>query len=142
MASYSRSCDEQDTKTHKVAVENLTDTKGYATSDAWEPHPTKPGFWRMLVIQCFFPFLSSTDTCGLFFSVGRLDDVLILASGENMVPGPMENIIMSSPLVFGAVIFGRGRNQVGLLLEPRPGVIVGDLGEFRNKIWFVSFYFI
>ena len=72
-------------------------------------------------------------------STGRVDDVLILASGENVVPAPMEDIIMSSPLVGGVLVFGRGRNQVGVLLEPRPGVQVDDLVEFRNRIWCVQF---
>ncbi|KZP33050.1 hypothetical protein FIBSPDRAFT_371594 [Athelia psychrophila] len=52
-----------------------------------------------------------------------------------MVPAPLENVITSSPLVTGIVVFGRGRHQVGLLLEPAPGVAVGDLPEFRNRIW-------
>ena len=30
--------------------------------------------------------------------VGRVDDVIIHSSGEKTVPGPMEDIIMSSPL--------------------------------------------
>ncbi|KZP33066.1 putative nonribosomal peptide synthetase [Athelia psychrophila] len=107
-------CQILDTDFFKVAIENLPDVKGYATSDLWTPHPTKPGFWRI---------------------VGRLDDVIILASGENMVPGPLESIIVSSPLIGGAVIFGRGRSQVGVLLEPFQGVVVGDLAEFRNRIW-------
>jgi long-subunit acyl-CoA synthetase (AMP-forming) len=68
-----------------------------------------------------------------------VDDVLILYSGENVVPAPVENIIMSSPLVCGTLIFGQGRNQVGVLLEPRPGMQVNDVVEFRNKIWCVQF---
>ncbi|KAF7979760.1 hypothetical protein HWV62_41154 [Athelia sp. TMB] len=67
--------------------------------------------------------------------VGRLDDVIILASGENVVPGPMESVIVSSPLISGAVVFGRGRSQVGVLLEPLPDVVVGELADFKNKIW-------
>lgn len=70
--------------------------------------------------------------------MGRLDDVLILASGENVVPAPLESVILSSPLVSGAVIFGRGRNQVGVLLEPAPGVVANDVADFRNRIWYVS----
>jgi acyl-CoA synthetase (AMP-forming)/AMP-acid ligase II len=80
-------------------------------------------------------FLCTHQAC----SIGRVDDVLILSSGENVVPVPMENIITSSPLVGGALIFGRGRNQVGVLLEPKPGVQVDDVVEFRNKIWCVQF---
>jgi hypothetical protein len=64
----------------------------------------------------------------------------MLASGEKVVPAPMEKIIVSSPLVGGTLMFGRGRNQTGVLLEPRPGVEVTDLVEFRNKIWCVLVY--
>ncbi|KZP21519.1 acetyl-CoA synthetase-like protein [Athelia psychrophila] len=80
-----------ETEVHKLSVLNLPDARGYASNDLWEPHPTKANFWRI---------------------VGRLDDVIILASGENMVPGPLETIIMSSPVVNGVVIFGRERNQL------------------------------
>lgn len=65
----------------------------------------------------------------------------MLASGEKTVPTPMEDIINSSPLVQGSVMFGRERNQVGVLVEPFRFVDVGDDGvivEFRNKIWCVS----
>ncbi|KZP05122.1 acetyl-CoA synthetase-like protein, partial [Athelia psychrophila] len=103
-----------DTETHIVSVHNLPDVKGYASSDCWVPHPTKPNFWRI---------------------VGRLDDVIILASTMNVVPAPLENVIMSSPMVTSVVMFGQGRHQVGLLLEPTPGVAVQDLLEFRNRIW-------
>ena len=33
--------------THRPAVENLPDARGYATSDLFVPHPTKKGLWRM-----------------------------------------------------------------------------------------------
>ncbi|KZP19238.1 acetyl-CoA synthetase-like protein [Athelia psychrophila] len=105
-----------DTEVHRVSVHNLPDAKGYATNDCWVPHPTKSNFWRF---------------------VGRLDDVIILASGQKVVPAILENVIMSSPLVIGMVVFGHGRLQVGLLLEPAPGVVAGDLAGFRNRIWSV-----
>ncbi|KAF7973245.1 hypothetical protein HWV62_15753 [Athelia sp. TMB] len=100
------------TEFHKMCVTNLPDVSGYASNDLWTPHPTKAGLWKI---------------------VGRLDDVLILASGENMVPAPMESVIMSSPLVSGAVVFGRGRHQVGVLIEPAIPVV--DVAEFRNRVW-------
>ncbi|KAG2117013.1 putative aminoadipate reductase [Suillus discolor] len=107
------------TPTHQVSVENLPDVKGYATSDVFIKHPTIEGLWKI---------------------VGRLDDVLILSSGEKTVPAPMECIICANPSVSGAVIFGRGRNQVGILIEPRAGceIDVDDekqLAEFRNRVW-------
>jgi hypothetical protein len=52
----------------------------------------------------------------------------------------MESVIYANPYVNGAVIFGRGRNQVGILIEPRAGyeIDVDDakqLAEFRNRVW-------
>ena len=78
----------------------------------------------------------------LYCSVGRVDDVIIMASGEKTVPAPMESIIGSSQLVQGVVMFGRERNQVGVLIEPSPGhaIDVNDekaVAEFRNQIWYV-----
>ncbi|KAJ7715956.1 acetyl-CoA synthetase-like protein [Mycena metata] len=105
-------------ETYQVAVENLADVKGYATKDLFERHPTKPDLYRI---------------------VGRLDDVLIMANGEKTVPGP-EDIMMASPLVKGAVMFGRERNQVGVLIEPNPQNALDpaagqQLADFRNAIW-------
>ncbi|KZT23998.1 putative aminoadipate reductase [Neolentinus lepideus HHB14362 ss-1] len=106
-------------KNHQLSVENLEDVKGYATSDLWEKHPTVKGLWRI---------------------VGRTDDVLVLASGEKTVPAPIEGHILHSPMVQGTLMFGRGRDQVGIIIEPTPEFAIDPkdekaLGEFRNKIW-------
>ncbi|KAJ7052224.1 putative aminoadipate reductase [Mycena amicta] len=110
-------------KTHYPAIEDLPDVKGYATKDLFERHPdpAKSHLYRI---------------------VGRVDDVLIMANGEKTVPNAMEDIISSSPHIADAVIFGRGRNQVGVLVEPSPSVSVLDggsdekkLASFRNLIW-------
>ncbi|KAH7886930.1 putative nonribosomal peptide synthetase [Phlebopus sp. FC_14] len=111
-------CQVLSSDTNQVAVENLPDVKGYATSDLFIKHPTKD-LWTI---------------------VGRKDDVIILASGEKTVPAPMETIICSSPLIQGAIMFGRERHQVGILIDPRSEYVVkfGDekaVSEFKNKIW-------
>ena len=74
------------------------------------------------------------------YSVGRLDDVLVLSSGEKTVPGPMESVIGTSRYVAGVCAFGCGRNQVGILVEPRPEFAVDvkdekQVAAFRNLIW-------
>jgi len=80
-------------------------------------------------------------------SVGRLDDVLIHSSGEKTVPAPMESAIGASPSLSGVCMFGRGRNQAGVLVEPKPEYAIDvtddqQVAEFRNKIWCVVFIFI
>jgi hypothetical protein len=52
----------------------------------------------------------------------------------------MESIVCANHYVNGTVMFGRGRNQVGILIEPRAGyeIDVDDeiqLAEFRNQVW-------
>ncbi|KAJ3715279.1 hypothetical protein DFJ43DRAFT_1007325 [Lentinula guzmanii] len=105
--------------THHVAVENLPDIPGYATSDLFEPHPTIPNLWKI---------------------VGRIDDVIIHSNGEKTVPAPIESIISASPLINGAVMFGRQRDQAGILLEPSPTYSIdvkneAEVSRFRNLIW-------
>ncbi|KAF7347151.1 Acetyl-CoA synthetase-like protein [Mycena venus] len=106
-------------ETHQVSVENLPDVKGYSTKDLFERHPTQPDLYKI---------------------VGRLDDVLIMANGEKTVPGPMEDIMMASPHIVGAVMFGRERNQVGVLIEPNLQHKIDpkdeqQIAKFRSLIW-------
>ncbi|KIK55529.1 hypothetical protein GYMLUDRAFT_837603 [Collybiopsis luxurians FD-317 M1] len=107
------------TESYCVSVENLSDTRGYATADLWISHPSKPNLWSI---------------------VGRVDDVLIHSSGEKTVPGPFEEFVSKSPCIIGAVMFGRQRDQPGVLLEPSAEhqIDVKDesqVAAFRNKIW-------
>ncbi|KAG6810396.1 putative NRPS-like protein biosynthetic cluster [Tricholoma furcatifolium] len=109
------------TETHSLPVENLPDVRGYATSDLWEPHPTKDYLWKI---------------------VGRIDDVVIHSSGEKTVPAPMEDIVMSSPYVMGTIIFGQAHDQPGILIEPKAEYAINvedqtQLAELRNKLWSV-----
>lgn len=90
-------------------------------------------------------------------SVGRRDDVLVLGSGtisftiffppckrnapgEKVVPLPQEGSITASSMVSGAVVFGIGQSQCGVLIEPSTqfATYPSDaraLIEFTNKIW-------
>lgn len=101
-------------------MHNLPDVLGFATRDLFVPHPTQPGLWR---------------------PVGRSDDVLVLHNGLKVVPTPMEALISSHPDVDGAVMFGRERDQVGLLVQPanEKSYIHGDhesLRKLRDEIWY------
>ncbi|KAF7373859.1 General substrate transporter [Mycena sanguinolenta] len=104
---------------HTVSVENMKGARGYATSDLWINHPEKKYLWKM---------------------VGRIDDVIVHSSGEKTVPTPMEDIVLSSPNIAGAVMFGWEHDQAGILIEPIPALGIDinnaiEVGELRNKIW-------
>ncbi|KAG1726867.1 putative aminoadipate reductase [Suillus paluster] len=101
------------------SIENLPDVQGYATNDLFVRHPTEKQLWKI---------------------VSRADDVIVLSSGEKTVPSQMETIIGCCPYVNGAVMFGRERNQVGLLIEPTEDHFIDvdneeQVAQFRNRIW-------
>ncbi|KAH9944763.1 hypothetical protein B0H21DRAFT_862505 [Amylocystis lapponica] len=106
--------------THQPCVENLPDgERGYATSDLFAPHPTIPDLWRI---------------------TGRKDDVIVLSTGEKTVPIAAEGHMNGHPFIAGAVMFGHGHEQVGVLIEPHSAhaVTPGDeeaLVAFRDAIW-------
>ncbi|TFK33797.1 hypothetical protein BDQ12DRAFT_715644 [Crucibulum laeve] len=104
---------------HHPSVENIKDTRGYATSDLFVQHPTKKNLWRI---------------------VSRIDDVIIHSSGEKTVPAPMEDIMNSSPLIRGVVMFGREHDQSGVLIEPVQELQIDvrnqqEVSELRNRLW-------
>ncbi|KAF9000302.1 hypothetical protein BDQ17DRAFT_1427302 [Cyathus striatus] len=104
---------------YRPLIENLEDTKGYATSDLFVPHPTLERFWRI---------------------VGRKDDVIIHSSGEKTVPALMEGSMTTNSIIQGAVMFGRGHDQAGVLLEPVEELAIDihdpkQVADFRTRAW-------
>ena len=98
--------------------------------------------------------------------VGRADEQIILSNGEKTNPVPLgqsdllydlalcaalnqvnmwytEKMINEDPFVRGAVMFGRGKFQNGVLIEPTEDfqidpTDVKQLEANRNKIWYVN----
>ncbi|EJC99755.1 acetyl-CoA synthetase-like protein [Fomitiporia mediterranea MF3/22] len=91
----------------------------YASDDLVSPHPTKPGYYKV---------------------VGRADDQIMHSNGEKTNPGPLEWMLKQDPHIQDAVMFGRGRFQCGVLIQPKKDYLVNhlstsELEEFRNAIW-------
>ncbi|EPQ59006.1 acetyl-CoA synthetase-like protein [Gloeophyllum trabeum ATCC 11539] len=96
----------------------------YATSDLFVPHPTMPEYWKVF---------------------GRSDDQIIHNTGEKLVvilrlKQRAENMLNQDPHVLTSVMFGRGRFQAGVLIDPKPRYkfVPSDeskLAEYRNMIW-------
>ncbi|KAI0700690.1 acetyl-CoA synthetase-like protein [Cerioporus squamosus] len=93
----------------------------YATNDLVVPHPTVPGLWKLY---------------------GRKDDQIVLSNGEKSTLTHLitEHIINEDPHVASCILFGEGKLQNGVLIEPGQDihVVSGDphsLMSYRNKIW-------
>ncbi|KII90166.1 hypothetical protein PLICRDRAFT_40364 [Plicaturopsis crispa FD-325 SS-3] len=101
---------------------NVTNTKidgkdAYASSDLLAQHPTRPHLWKVY---------------------GRADDQITLSSGEKTNPVPLEGLLLKDPLITSALMYGRGKFNVLILVEPKEPfdpTDEGALAEFRNKFW-------
>ncbi|TFK80331.1 acetyl-CoA synthetase-like protein [Polyporus arcularius HHB13444] len=104
---------------HPLSVVNtkVGNTDAYATGDLVEPHPTKPGLWKVF---------------------GRKDDQIVLSNGEKTNPLPLEGIMNEDPHVRSSMLFGHGKFQNGVLINPLDAVSHDDrlaLTEYRDRIW-------
>ncbi|KAH8100412.1 hypothetical protein BXZ70DRAFT_893661 [Cristinia sonorae] len=71
---------------------------------------------------------------------GRSDDVLLLSSGQNWNPRPMELQIEASADVQLAVVFGHARPSLGVLIAPRGAYDTGDspstlTNDLKDAVW-------
>jgi len=56
---------------------------------------------------------------GLLVITGRAKDTIVLRGGENVEPLPIEERLLTSPLVKNAVVVGQDRKTLGALIVPR-----------------------
>ncbi|KAJ2919461.1 hypothetical protein MD484_g949, partial [Candolleomyces efflorescens] len=102
--------------THSPAVLNaqVDENQVYDTNDLLVRHPTVKDLWKIY---------------------GRADDQIMHSTGEKTNPGPIEAIIRRHPKVNCAIVFGRGRFQAGVLVEPAS---LGEGGEIHGKEAFID----
>ncbi|MEO6597552.1 MAG: long-chain fatty acid--CoA ligase [Planctomycetota bacterium] len=62
--------------------------------------------------------LGHTDAQGNIWITGRAKDTIVLASGENVEPEPIETVIKTSPFIEQAVCVGQDQKGLGALLVP------------------------
>jgi len=56
---------------------------------------------------------------GSLVLTGRAKDTIVLSSGENIEPGPLEEALAASPLIEQVMLVGQDRKQLAALLVPR-----------------------
>lgn len=122
VADYLRFDSQGDDKTSEIVV--LDGWKGkvrsnqpdgsYATSDIFVKHPTIEGAYKF---------------------VGRLDDTLVMVTGEKTNPVPMELTLKGeSPYISEAIIFGAGKPHIGAIILPTEAGAELSHGELFKRI--------
>ena len=89
--------------------------KEFSTQNLYSRHPAKEGLW----LHC-----------------GRTDDVIVYSKGEKFNPLTMENIIEVHAQVVSACVYGQGRFQSALLVQPRTAVTTDEEKEsLLRELW-------
>ncbi|HET9496873.1 MAG TPA: long-chain fatty acid--CoA ligase [Candidatus Limnocylindria bacterium] len=65
------------------------------------------------------------DEAGRLQITGRLKNLLVLATGKNVAPAPIEDAVITSPFIRQAVLLGDGRDATGILVVPDPEALEG-----------------
>ncbi|KAG2125486.1 hypothetical protein DEU56DRAFT_568857 [Suillus clintonianus] len=77
---------------------NHDDPVGFSPGDLWREHPIKKGLWR---------------------HAGRMSSVTVLSNGEKTDNEQLESLMLKNPVVEGAIVFGEGHLQNGLIVLPK-----------------------
>ena len=67
-----------------------------------------------------------------FMTVGRSDDLVVLATGEKVHPSALETAVCELEHVTAAVAFGNGYFQLGLIVEPTTTSLAANRASFRH----------
>ena len=65
---------------------------------------------------------------------GRNDDLIVLSTGEKVLPCAHERLLESHSMVKRAVVFGNGHFELGVIVEPLSGMI-GSNDAFVDSVW-------
>ena len=87
----------------------------YAPGDVLSPHPFKPSLWTHR---------------------GRIDDLVVLSTGEKFNPIPAELLLKGCPVVKEALLIGEGQSYTSLLVERDPSTTAGlSVPQILQMLW-------
>ena len=70
-----------------------------------------------------------------YTTVGRNDDLIVLATGEKVAPVILETLLIESDLVKSAVAFGQGQVEIGVIVEPAEPISQSHQELFKSSLW-------
>lgn len=70
-----------------------------------------------------------------FKAIGRTDDLIVLATGEKVLPYVLESTLSESAHVKTAIAFGDDQFELGVIVEPSTPLPVEEHERFRSLIW-------
>ncbi|KAH8768377.1 hypothetical protein F5883DRAFT_70874 [Diaporthe sp. PMI_573] len=88
------------------------------------------GWDRPFALQDWF---AKDKSSAMYEAVARQDDLIVLSNGYKVQPMILESVICKVDLVGAALVFGEGRSELGVLIEPaRPPE---NISGFKRVLW-------
>jgi long-chain acyl-CoA synthetase len=70
---------------------------------------------------------------GSLVLTGRAKDTIVLSSGENIEPGPLEEALVASSLIEQVLLVGQDRKQLGALVVPKAEALAAFAGKLSGE---------
>lgn len=70
-----------------------------------------------------------------FNAVGRNDAVIVLATGEKVLPSILETQLLNDERLCAVVAFGDGQFEIGVIVQPGPHVVIHSPEAFKQDVW-------
>ena len=80
--------------------------------------------------------LGKVDADGHLFITGRKKEMLVTATGKNVFPSHIEELLCRDPLILQAVVVGDKRNCLAALIVPDPDVLRAEIKQ--RRLWVFS----
>lgn len=96
---------------NEILVKGYSVTRGYLQKNDDEDMFTEDGYFRT-------GDLGYVDKEGFLVIRGRSKDMVVLTTGNNVVPSIIEEALERSPYIEQAMVVGEGRKHVGALIVP------------------------
>lgn len=116
----------------KLSIERAADAPDGSVRFSLTTYP--PGWGTAFPIQDQLvqnPSCPGTD----FNAVGRNDAVIVLATGEKVLPSIIETQLVNDERLCAVVAFGDGQFEIGIIVQPSPHVTVNSPEAFKQDIW-------
>lgn len=70
-----------------------------------------------------------------FCAMGRQDDMIVLGTGEKVVPCILESMLTENEQVKNALAFGEGQSELGVMVELAVPLSLEEQDRFMSSIW-------
>lgn len=95
---------------------------------------SKPVFCCLSHLILVHAAVNGTALAGCITLCGRADDTIVLSSGLNIQPGPIEDAITTSHFVTHAIVWGEGCRMLGALIVPDKQALA-ELENARGELF-------